>query len=271
MIPNYDRRDVIADLKDSWHNFVKIVDSLDEDTFDMPTSCPSWTVRDVIAHIVGVEKMLLGEPPPEVVVDGLSHIKNPIGSVNERWVAQLRSLDAIDLITMLKETLLQRQLAIEGLDESDFQKLGWSPIGDVPYSRFMSIRVFDIWIHEQDIREALSNVGGADTAAALRAYLEAVSNMGYVVGKKAALQSGAVVGFHIKGAPPFSVALIDGRGEVVAPKKDESCSLEMEMLLYMRLIAGRVDPDISLLHGFVELTGDLDQAERVLRNLAFTV
>ncbi len=271
LVPAYDKHNVVTDLKDSWRNFLKVVDSLEEQSFDLPTSCPNWSVRDIVAHVVGVEKTLLGEPTPEVVIAEQSHIKNPIGAMNERWVVELHSLDTVDLTTVLHETLLQRQLAVETLDESDFQKLGWSPIGDVPYARFMSIRVFDIWVHEQDIREATGNLGGTDTAAARRAYLEAVANMGYVVGKKAALQSDAVVGFHIVGAAPFSVAFKDGRGVVVAPQKNESCSIGMEMSVYMRLIAGRVDPSASPIRKHVELKGDIDQAEQVIRNLAFTV
>jgi uncharacterized protein (TIGR03083 family) len=32
--------------------------------WDLPTECPGWTVRDQVSHIVGVERMLLGDPEP---------------------------------------------------------------------------------------------------------------------------------------------------------------------------------------------------------------
>ncbi len=268
LVPTYDRDSVVTDLKDAWHNFVMVAESIDDSKFTAMTSCPSWNVHDVIAHIIGIEKMLLGEATPEADIDGFEHIRNSIGAINERWIVHLRSLDAVDIVTALSETLLRREHAIEKMDEQDFEKVGWSPIGDVSYSRFMSIRVFDIWIHEQDIREAVGQNGGLDTKAAHRAYLEATTNMGYVVAKKAALDNGAVVGFHIIDAPSFSVAVADGRGVLADPQQDESCSLEMSMSTYMRLIAGRGEPKFN---DDVAFAGDLDQASRVLSNLAFTI
>ncbi|MEQ9161950.1 MAG: maleylpyruvate isomerase N-terminal domain-containing protein, partial [Ilumatobacter fluminis] len=39
---------------------------LTEADADLPTDCPGWTVRDVLAHMVGVEAVLQGAPQPAV-------------------------------------------------------------------------------------------------------------------------------------------------------------------------------------------------------------
>ena len=43
---------------------------------------------------------------------------------------------------------------------------GFTPAGQDTYGRFMRIRVFDCWLHEQDIRDAVGRPGGEDGPAA---------------------------------------------------------------------------------------------------------
>ena len=44
--------------------------------------------------------------------------------------------------------------------------VGFTPAGQDTYGRFMRIRVFDQWMHEQDIRDAVGRPGGEDGPAA---------------------------------------------------------------------------------------------------------
>ena len=50
-------------------------------------------MQDNVAHIVGTEAMLAGEPGPSVDIDrdANAHVRNDIGVFNEQWVESLRA------------------------------------------------------------------------------------------------------------------------------------------------------------------------------------
>ncbi len=52
----------------------------------------AWRVRDVVAHVLGTELLLQGESAPPAEVSGLTHVRNPIGEMNEAWVQHLGAL-----------------------------------------------------------------------------------------------------------------------------------------------------------------------------------
>jgi uncharacterized protein (TIGR03083 family) len=269
---SFDHNEVSRDLIDSWRSFKALVESLEESELNYETQCPNWRVRDVVAHIIGIEKMLLGEPVPDVTLDVSPHIKNEVGELNERWVLALANLDVTALITLLSETVLERELALSKMTESDFDKPGWSPVGEVPYKRFMSIRVFDIWTHEQDIREATHRYGNLDTSPARRSYLEALYTMGYVVAKRTSAKEGDSVAFLIQDAEPFSVVVSQGKGIVEdANEGSANCSIITDLATFMRLIAGRVTAKELSGGDRVSSTGDVVLAQEVLDNIAYTI
>ncbi len=60
-----------------------------------------------------------------------------------------------------------------------------TPVGMAPYRRFMEIRVFDCWLHEQDIRSAIGRPGHEDGPCAEMSVDEVVRALGFIVGKQA--------------------------------------------------------------------------------------
>jgi len=109
------------------------------------------------------------------------------------------------------------------------------PAGQDTYGRFMRIRTFDCWLHEQDIRDAVGKPGGEDGAAAALALDEMAGAAGYIVGKKAA----------------------------------PTVTLTMPAGVFARLGGGRVDP--STLRDQVAIDGDAELGERIVANMAYTI
>jgi uncharacterized protein (TIGR03083 family) len=127
---------------------------LAEDDADRSSDCPGWSVRDQLAHMVGLEQVLSGSPEPEIELPPLAHVSTELDAFMEKQVHVRRGLPlaaiADELAGLLPRRLAQlRAHAAEGDPEVR------APIGTRALSASLPIRVFDLWAHEQDIRRAL--------------------------------------------------------------------------------------------------------------------
>ena len=55
---------VIEELTEVWASVVVACEQLDDEQWDRPTDCPGWSVKDNLSHLIGIERMLLGDPSP---------------------------------------------------------------------------------------------------------------------------------------------------------------------------------------------------------------
>ena len=57
---------VVAILAEEWDAIDTLAQGLGDAEWDLPSECPGWTVRDVLSHLIGIERVLLGDqcPPP---------------------------------------------------------------------------------------------------------------------------------------------------------------------------------------------------------------
>ncbi len=126
------------------------------DQWDTPTCLPGWTVRDVLSHVIGTEAGMMGEPAPDVDISHLAHMRNPIAEANELWVESLRGTSGPEMVARLEEVTGRRLAELDAMDQDAFDAPSWTPAGrDETYGRFMRIRHYDCYLHEQDIRLAL--------------------------------------------------------------------------------------------------------------------
>ncbi len=84
----------IAALGEVWASIDALIVTLSTEEWSAATPLPGWDVHDNVAHIVGTERMLLGESPPEVEVDreALPHVRNDAGAFNEAWIESMRPM-----------------------------------------------------------------------------------------------------------------------------------------------------------------------------------
>jgi uncharacterized protein (TIGR03083 family) len=240
-----------------------------------PAALPGWVVFDVYAHIIGTEASLEGEGLPEVPLDVASfdHVRNDIGTFNETWIEAMSNLGSEAMMARFRSIAAMRLDSLWAMSDEEFEAETLTPIGPAPYWRFMQIRVFDCWMHEQDVRVALGRPGHERGPCAEAAIDEVERALGYIVGKKVGAVDGSSVTFELTGPVDrvINVLVTEGRAEVVDSLRTRpTATVTMTSSLFMRLIGGRTEHLTSRM-GQMSFEGDLDLAQRVVTNLAFTI
>ena len=268
-----DRTTVVGLLRHEYRALAELCGPLDEAQWDTATSLPGWTVRDVLSHVVGAEAMLAGEPAPDVDLSHLTHMRNPIAEANEVWVEALRGTPGPRLVARLEDVCGRRLAVLDAMTQEEFDAPSWTPAGrDETYGRFMRIRHYDCYLHEQDIRVALG-LPFRETVEDLGSALEEVATgLGYIVGRRAALPDGSRVRIGLTG--PLSrtyLVEVDGRAAVVDRLDGEpTVGLELGASRYLRLTGGRADPGVAPADG-VTFTGDRRLGQHLVEHLSFTI
>jgi uncharacterized protein (TIGR03083 family) len=214
--------------------------------------------------------MLAGEPTPkDEAADRPAHVHNDIGRANERWVTELRRCGPTELLNEFQRITAQRLEALRALTDAQWEEPSWTPVGQADYRRFMQIRVFDSWVHEQDIRSAVGQPGHGEGPAAEQAIDEIERALGYVIGKRAGAPDGSSVTIDLIGPVFRSIHVaVDGRAAMVASLPDAAdVTIRLGSDTFAALACGRVDAaDVS-----VDIEGDEDLGRRIAANLAFTI
>jgi uncharacterized protein (TIGR03083 family) len=259
-----------------WSSLRGVLAQLDHAAWRTPTALAGWDVQANVAHIVGTEAMLAGDPSPDVTVDrdANPHVRNDIGQFNEVWVQALRDESPADVLARFDDLTARRLAALRSMDDDAWDAESFTPAGKDTYGRFMRIRVFDCWFHEQDVREALDRPGHADGPAVQVVLDEVASAMGFVVGKKAGAPTGSSVTFELTGddgAVVRAIHVVVGERAQVVDRLDgdATTTIRIPVVAFTRLCGGRAGADRYL--GGAQVTGDTELGERVLANLAYTI
>lgn len=266
--------DTIAALLEELATIDGLLAELDDEDWKRPTALPGWDVQANVAHIIGTESILAGAPAPPTDVDvaGLDHVRNDIGGMNEPWVLALAGLTPVEVREHLRAIVEQRTATLSAMTQDEWDAEGFTPAGMDTYGRFMRIRVFDCWMHEQDIRDAVARPGHLDGPAVVLALDEMATAMGFVVGKRAGAPDGARVTFALTGQAARDIHVaVDGRATVV-PMLDTPASVVIttDVHTFTRLAGGRT-PWGSIDPSLVTITGDHALGEQILTNLAYTI
>lgn len=265
----------VAALGEVWTSLGGLLGDLSESDWKLPSPLPGWSVQDNVAHIIGTEAMLAGEPGPTVEIDREvnAHVRNDIGVFNEQWVALLRDVPSSEVIARFGEITSSRLSTLAAMTEEEWSAESFTPAGKDTFGRFMQIRVFDCWLHEQDIRDAVGRPGH-ETGLALDVVLDEMATaLGFVVGKKAGATSGQRVTFALTdgGVIVRELHVEVGERAAVVPALSGQATvvLTMPVGVMTRRCAGRVGPDDLL--DQVVIDGDLSLASRILENQSYTI
>jgi uncharacterized protein (TIGR03083 family) len=259
-------------LTSVWESLDSLLSGLTETQWREPVPVPGWDVHATVAHIFGTEAMLLGVEP-EVTVDSaaIEHVRNPIGAMNENWIASYDAASPDEMIAAFRQFTGQRATMLRSMSHEEWNAESLTPAGPDVYGRFMRIRVFDCWTHEQDIRAALRLPGHESGPAVVATLDEMASAMGFVVGKRAGAPQGASVTFDLTGASGRQIhVFVDDRAGVVSSLDGPATvTLTMPVISFNRLGAGRAD---AVDHRpRVKISGDEALGNAVLDNMGYTM
>jgi uncharacterized protein (TIGR03083 family) len=264
----------VAELAEVWTSLAGLGAELTADDWDRPTECPGWSVRDVYSHVIGLEAGLLGRPPAPALEAFGDHVRNDMGRSNEAEVLARRGRTGPEVVAELQEVTSARLAALRAMGDEEMAAEVPTPAGPGTYEFFLGIRVFDCWVHEQDVRRAVGRPGHLHGGAVDRSLANAVVTMPYVVGKRAGAPDGATVAFDVSGPTARRWAVtVEGRRAKPVPEVpvDPTVRISADIGTFMALACGRADPDEELAAGRVAVHGDADVGTAVVRNLAYTI
>lgn len=227
---------------------------LTEQDAELATECPGWTVRDQLAHMVGLEQVLSGTPHPDIELPPLDHVSSEIDVYMEQQVHVRRqlALGAIaDEMAGLRPRRVSelRRLAAEG------DQLVAGPFGERLLSASLPLRAFDLWAHEQDIRRAVGLPVRTDCSAAELALERSLLGWSAALPTRLGIDAELVISMPGSNRSETRVVLGDG-GTTVA--------LTGDLGQLTRWFCGRSGPTDA------DVTGDPALVEAVRHGLAMT-
>ena len=256
------------------HTVQSIIDlghSLRPGDTERATDCPGWTVHDQFAHIVSLEAWVQGESAPDMDVSGREHVATELDELVERFLESRRGRPLEELIEELEELAKTRISYLEAeTTRADDAAIG--PFGPTTLAGLMQNRIFDLWNHEQDIREAIERPGNLDSPGAAHMVRTIFATLPKIVARTAKVPAGHAVILDLTGpvvgragvrveehdGKPHGIPLFAGateeHGDVV------STTITLSTQAATRRAAGRV----ATADTRYTVTGDEDIARRVL-------
>jgi uncharacterized protein (TIGR03083 family) len=265
---------------DAWTHSIEaiseLVTPLPESEWNRPTECPGWSVRDVVSHIIGLECEMLGDPRPiHSLPRDLFHVKDEYSRYMEVPVDVRRCHTAPEMTAELEYTIIRRsrQLRNEKRDPGMMVRTNIGAMGkEMPLERLLLMRVFDVWVHEQDLRRALGKPGNLDSPGAHITREVLLPALPKVVTKDAGAPAHSAVVFDVTGPVEFMRTVrVDGEGKGSingSPSLGPAATLTLDWETYVRLACGRVKS--AAVQDRVKIEGDQHLADAILRHFAVT-
>lgn len=234
---------------------IELTSDLTEEQWAHPTECPGWTVKDQVAHIAGIEQHLLGHPAPATDLPDYPYVRNEQGRLMQTHVDARRPVSGPEIVAELAAALGQRLRVLRDPELSADSVMS-GLFGPTPAYRMMSLRTFDAWAHEQDIRRALDRPGNLDSPAAAMAVSRIARALPAMI--EAELAPGQSVHIEVTGAQACTITA----GASAPP----TTTLTMDTEAFTRRGCGR----IAAANTPATITGDETLGRRVLDVLAMT-
>jgi uncharacterized protein (TIGR03083 family) len=253
---------LVRAFEECWGSIVSLGATLTEEQWNARALPPAWTAKDALIHLCAAE---IG------FADWSDLSKPPFGPIGAA-AAELSALPGAEVLERFRAITDRRGEQLAAMSEAELDAPSWTAAGTGTYRRYMEIRVFDHWAHEQDVRVPLGLPGHLEGLGATMSLDEAHIAFGYLVGKRDGAPDGASVNVHVTGPNARDLhAVVEGRARVVEELASPTAEVTVDFLTFMLLCCGRIDPQGPLDSGAVTLAGDRDLAGRVARSLAFTI
>ena len=276
-LPMNSKQPTAPDLISAWHEVMLDARSNADDAaaWTLPTSCPGWSVGDLIAHLLDIDGLLAGDPRPdhEPDWDSLPHAVGPVSRMTEVGVDARRGTPMAEVLAEF-DSVLERRSAQLAAGPMDLAVMVMGPFGsERPLGRVLTMRTFDAWVHAQDIRAARGLPAQLDSAAALITADQLLSGLPLIWGKTLAAPPGTVLSLNITGpvvVAELQVGVDDELRGVMVNGSVPDLTLTITWPDLLDVMTGRVSPDDAGLLERIALTGDAGLASRLLGALNVT-
>lgn len=146
--------------------YIEFLHGLSDQDWQRPTVCPGWTVKDIVAHVLGdhIGRLSIWRDDFQLVQPSTNESFSAfIHRINDEWVTTTRRISP-RLLTELSSSVGDQ--IVEYWQSVDLNALGW-PVSwagpDPAPAWFDAARDFtEYWTHQQQICEATGRVGLVD-------------------------------------------------------------------------------------------------------------
>ena len=263
-------KEIVDKMEAVWRSIENLCGGLSDPEWATATDCPGWSVQDQLSHLVGSESRLLGRPAPDHTPKELSHTKNEAGARNEVLVDWRRSWSGPRVLEEFREVTGLRLEVLRAMGPEDFEAETQTPIGPGTVRDLLAIRIFDAWVHEQDMRRALNRPGHLEGPVAEHAMGRMAMAMPYVIGRKVQPADGATVVLNVNGLAGRVLAIaMEGTRANFMPVMPvpPTVSLAMDLETFACLTCGRWEPGEVLDSGRVQIGGDQSLGKAIVEQL----
>lgn len=253
---------------DALSNFASLVETIDDWGTESP--CPGWDITDLVSHTIDLESLLAADPRPEHTPDWstLAHVNSDFGRLTEVGVDYRRGRSRSELLAELHDAHARARSRVEALGSD--ATIPWLR-GDTPIPLLLSMRTFDIWVHEQDARQAAGLPGNLDGPGSANAMQYLSAGLPKVWGKNVGAPIGSVL--HLEITEPglsgeyWVQVNQDGKASLVDDVPSD-VSVTMPWLAFVMIAGGR-----STKTNFAEsvvVVGNQDLGRKLIETMAVT-
>ena len=239
--------------------------------WSVPTVCPGWSVADLVAHTIDLEAMLATDPRPEHDPDWsqLPHVASDFARGMEVGVDYRRGRSKAELLEELSLTHSRALTRLQALGPD--ASIPWLR-GNTPIPRVLSMRTFDIWVHEQDVRVSTGNIGNLDGPGSVDAMRYLTAGLPKVWAKTVGAPIGSVLHVAIIGPGQTGDIWVgvneDGKADFIESTLEADVTVTLPWLTFVLLTAGRsVGPEVA---ESVVVAGDVELADSLIAGMAVT-
>ena len=265
---------MVENMESVWRSIDGLCAGLTEAQWKTATDCPGWSVQDQLSHLAGSENRLLGRPMPDHTPQDVSNTRNEVGQNNEVLVDWRRSWTGAKVLEDFREATGERLKILRNMVSEDFDAPAQTPIGPGTVRDYLAIRIFDAWVHEQDMRRALDTPGHMEGPVVVHAMDRMSMAIPYVVGRKVQPPDGTTVVVEVTGdaGRVLPVGMQGTRANYLESAPDSpTARLAMDVETFLCLCCGRWDPAATLNAGRVAISGDRDLGEAIVKEMNFMI
>ncbi len=178
------------------------------------------------------------------------------------------------MLAEFQEVTAERMQQLRAMSEADFLVETQTPVGPGTVAEFLRIRIFDAWVHEQDIRRAVGQAGHRSGPVAEHSIGRVAMAMPFVVGRKAQAADGTTVVFEITGDAGRVLPIVteSSRARLMEqPPADPTVHLTMDTETFLCLGCGRWEPAQALASGRVSVQGDRAFGDNIVNQMNFMI
>lgn len=164
--PPTDLEGMVEGFRQVFQTLIDLGHGCSADDFARETTCPGWSVQDHLAHVAAVESYLEGGEHVEVELPERAHLRHEFAEWMEHGVQLRRDRPATEVVAELEVLLHNRLATFADPDLHLDTPVRGAQNSTIPLGDLLTRRLIDVWVHQQDVREALGRPGDLDTAAA---------------------------------------------------------------------------------------------------------